>query len=52
MTEPNGRVAQLPGQMAALEDELRTAVHGQDNRMSFQTKGKRVEFLARTQGQL
>ncbi len=30
--------------MAALEDELRTAVHDQESRMFFQIKGKRVEF--------
>ena len=40
----NERIAQLLGQMAALEDELRTAVHDQESRMFFQIKGKRVEF--------
>ena len=40
----NERIAQLLGQMAALEEELRTAVHEQESRMFFQIKGKRVEF--------
>lgn len=40
----NDRIAQLLAQMAALEDELRTAVHEQESRMFFQIKGKRVEF--------
>jgi hypothetical protein len=30
--------------MAALEDDLRTAVHDQESKMFFQIKGKRVEF--------
>ena len=30
--------------MAALEDELRSAVHEQENKMFFVIKGKRVEF--------
>jgi hypothetical protein len=30
--------------MAALEDELRTAVHDQESRIFFQINGKRVEF--------
>ncbi len=30
--------------MAALEDDLRAAVHEQESRMFFQIKGKRVEF--------
>ncbi len=40
----NERIAQLLGQMAALEEELRSAVHGQESHMFFQIKGKRVEF--------
>lgn len=40
----NDRITQLLAQMAALEDELRTAVHDQESRMFFQIKGKRVEF--------
>lgn len=40
----NERIAQLLGQMAALEEELRSAVHDQESRMFFQIKGKRVEF--------
>jgi hypothetical protein len=42
----NDRINQLLQQMAALEDELRTAVHDQESRMFFQIKGKRVEFEA------
>jgi hypothetical protein len=40
----NDHISQLLAQMAALEDELRTAVHDQESRMFFQIKGKRVEF--------
>ena len=40
----NDRIAQLLAQMAAIEDELRTAVHDQESRMFFQINGKRVEF--------
>jgi hypothetical protein len=40
----NERITQLLDQMAALEDELRTALHEQESRMFFQIKGKRVEF--------
>lgn len=40
----NERINELLLQMAALEDELRTAVHAQESRMFFQIKGKRVEF--------
>ena len=40
----NERITQLLAQMAALEDELRTAVHDQESRMFFQIKGKRIEF--------
>ena len=40
----NDRIAQLLAQMAAIEDELRTAVHDQESRVFFQIRGKRVEF--------
>ena len=40
----NERITHLLAQMAALEDELRAAVHEQENKMLFQIKGKRVEF--------
>jgi hypothetical protein len=40
----NQRIEQLMSQMAALEDELLTALHEQESRIFFQIKGKRVEF--------
>lgn len=40
----NDRITQILAQMAALEDDLRSAVHDQETRMFFQIKGKRVEF--------
>jgi hypothetical protein len=40
----NDRIAQILARMAALEDELRTAVHEQESRVFFEIKGKRVEF--------
>jgi hypothetical protein len=40
----NDRISQILAQMAALEDDLRTAVHDQESKMFFQIKGKRVEF--------
>jgi len=40
----NENINRILGQIAALEDELRTAVHAQESRMFFQIKGKRVEF--------
>lgn len=40
----NDRIAQILAQMAALEDDLRTAVNEQESKMFFQIKGKRVEF--------
>jgi hypothetical protein len=40
----NDRITQILAQMAALEDDLRSAVHDQESRMFFQIKGKRVEF--------
>lgn len=40
----NDRISQLLAQMAALEADLRSAVHDQESRMFFQINGKRVEF--------
>jgi hypothetical protein len=40
----NDRIHQILGQLALLEDELRSAVHDQESRMFFQINGKRVEF--------
>ena len=40
----NDRITQILAQMAALEDDLRSAVHDQESRMFFEIKGKRVEF--------
>lgn len=40
----NDRIRELLGQITALEDELRTALHGQEHSMLFQIKGKRIEF--------
>ncbi len=40
----NDRINHILNQMAALEAELRTAVHDQESRMFFQLNGKRVEF--------
>ena len=40
----NDRISQILAQMAALEEDLRSAVHDQESRMFFQIKGKRVEF--------
>jgi hypothetical protein len=40
----NDRISRILAQMAALEDELRTAVHDQETRVFFQIHGKRVEF--------
>ncbi len=40
----NETITQLMAQMAALEDDLRTALHEQESRIFFQIKGKRVEF--------
>lgn len=38
------RIQQLVSQMAALEDELKTALNEQQSQIYFQIKGKRVEF--------
>ncbi len=40
----NERISHLVAQIAALEDELRSALHTQESRIFFQIKGKRVEF--------
>jgi len=40
----NDRIQQVLTQMAALEDELRDALHEQETRMRFEIRGKRVEF--------
>lgn len=40
----NDRITQLLIQIAALEDELRIAVHDQESRMFFSIRGRRVEF--------
>ncbi len=40
----NERIRELLGQIAALEDELRSALHEQEQRVVFQIKGKRIEF--------
>ena len=40
----NDNIAKILSQMAALEEELRTAVQEQESKMFFVIKGKRVEF--------
>lgn len=40
----NDRIQQLLAQMAALEDDLREALHEQETSVLFEIKGKRVEF--------
>jgi len=40
----NERINEILRQMAALEADLRSAVHAQESRVFFQIKGKRVEF--------
>jgi hypothetical protein len=40
----NDRISQILAQMAALENDLRTAVQEKESTMFFQIKGKRVEF--------
>lgn len=40
----NEKITRILAQMAALEDDLRAAVHDQESRMFFQIRGKRVEF--------
>lgn len=40
----NERIRELLGQINTLEDDLRTALHEQEERVAFQIKGKRVEF--------
>jgi hypothetical protein len=38
------RIRELLGQIAALQDELRTALHERESRIQFTIRGKRVEF--------
>lgn len=40
----NERIRELLGQITTLEDDLRSALHEQEERVVFQIKGKRVEF--------
>jgi hypothetical protein len=40
----NEQISHILAQMAALEEELRSVVHDQENRMFFRINGKRVEF--------
>lgn len=40
----NERIRDLLGQISALEGDLRTALHEQEQRVIFTIKGKRVEF--------
>lgn len=40
----NERIRDLLGQISALEGDLRTALHEQEQRVSFTIRGKRVEF--------
>ena len=40
----NEKITLILAQMAALEDDLRIAVHEQETKMFFQIKGKRVQF--------
>ncbi len=40
----NDRISEILAQMAALEADLRTAVHDQERRVFFQIRGKRVLF--------
>lgn len=44
LTSMNEKITQLLEKMAALEDELQTALHAQEHRVFFEIKGKRVEF--------
>jgi hypothetical protein len=45
----NEKIRLLLDQMAALEEDLRQAVHEQEASVLFQIKGKRVEFEASIQ---
>jgi len=40
----NERIRDLLAQMTTLEDELRTTLHEQEQRVAFRIKGKRIEF--------
>jgi len=47
----NERIRHLLGQLNALEDELRTALHDQQASIHFRLVGRRVEFTAGTRDQ-
>jgi hypothetical protein len=40
----NEQISRILAQMAALENDLRSAVHEQESKMFFEIRGKRVEF--------
>lgn len=40
----NEKITHLLEKLAAIEDDLQTAIHEQESRMFFEIKGKRVEF--------
>ncbi|MDH4022326.1 MAG: hypothetical protein OEV14_04295 [Gammaproteobacteria bacterium] len=40
----NERIRRLLGEISALEDDLRTALHEQETRLHFRIIGKRIEF--------
>lgn len=40
----NEKIRRLSDQITALENELRAELHGQESRLLYQIKGKRVEF--------
>ena len=40
----NERIRDLLAQIATLEDELRTTLHEQEDRLSYRIKGRRIEF--------
>jgi hypothetical protein len=40
----NEQISRILAQMAALENDLRSAVHEQESKMFFEIKGKRIEF--------
>jgi predicted membrane-bound dolichyl-phosphate-mannose-protein mannosyltransferase len=40
----NERIRELLSQITALEDELRSALQAQEERVAFEIKGKRIEF--------
>lgn len=44
LTFMNEKISQLLEKLAAVEDELQTAIHEQESRVFFVVKGKRIEF--------